>query len=47
MDDKTIGLIIMGVIVVGFGVFTSYMASRQREREEHPERYDDRQQSLI
>lgn len=33
MDEKTIGILLMGGLVVALGVFGSFMAARQQEQE--------------
>lgn len=34
MDEKTLGILVMGGIVVALGVFGSYMEARQQDRDE-------------
>lgn len=33
MDEKTVGILVMGGLVVALGVFGSFMAARQQEQE--------------
>jgi hypothetical protein len=42
MDEKTLGIIIMGLIVVALGAFGSWMEGRSKKRES-----DNRQHHLI
>lgn len=35
MDDKTLGILILGILVVGFAAFASFMADRQNDRDKH------------
>lgn len=38
MDDKTVGIIVMGSIVVAMALFATYMEGRQRSRDEAQKR---------